>query len=112
MVKVDRPVQIPHFEEDLFEPDEPHVMPPSANIPDSETLRQPSTTPAFSQPQARSAVWSPPLGMAGGSLADLNYGRLVRSSASSAARCVACHGVCSHPVPAALVGRGCLSCNF
>src|SRR5262245_5596385 len=38
-------------------------------------------------------------GMAGGSLADLNYGRLTRSSASHAARWVARHGVASQPCP-------------
>ena len=43
--------------------------------------------------------------MAGGSLADVNYWRLVLSNASHAARCVACHGVRSHPVPVALVGE-------
>jgi hypothetical protein len=43
--------------------------------------------------------------MAGGSLADVNYWRLVRSSASHAARCVASHGVGSQLVPVALVGE-------
>jgi hypothetical protein len=45
------------------------------------------------------------LGTAGGSLADLNYRRLARSSAPHAARCVARHGVRSHAVPVALVGE-------
>ena len=39
-----------------------------------------------------------------GSLADLNYWRRARSSASQAARCVACQGVRSHAVPVALMG--------
>jgi hypothetical protein len=43
--------------------------------------------------------------MAGGSLADLNYWRCARSNASHAARCMACHGVRSQPVPVALVGE-------
>jgi hypothetical protein len=41
------------------------------------------------------------VGMAGGSLADLNYGRCARSSASHAARCVAC--------PRRALPRGCPS---
>jgi len=43
--------------------------------------------------------------VAGGSLADLKYWRLAQSNASHAARCVACQGVRSHPVPVALVGE-------
>ena len=39
------------------------------------------------------------------SLSELNYRRCARSSASHAARCVACHGVRSHAVPVALVGE-------
>jgi hypothetical protein len=43
--------------------------------------------------------------MARASLADVNYWRLVLSSAAHAARCVACHGVGSHTVSVALVGE-------
>ena len=43
------------------------------------------------------------VGMAGGSLADLNYAR--GSSASHPAPCVACHGVRSHVVAVALMGE-------
>ena len=45
------------------------------------------------------------VGMAGGSLADLNYGWCARSNAAHAARCVACQGVSSHAEPVALVGE-------
>src|SRR5882724_6344465 len=41
------------------------------------------------------------VGMAGGSLADLNYWRLTLSNAAHAALCVACQGVRSHAVPVA-----------
>jgi hypothetical protein len=44
-------------------------------------------------------------GWLAGSLAGLNYGRRARSISSHAARCVACQGVRSHPVPVALVGE-------
>ena len=44
-------------------------------------------------------------GWLAGSLTEPNYGRCARSNASHAARCVACHGVRSHPVPVALVGE-------
>ena len=42
------------------------------------------------------------MGMAGGSLAEMNYGRLAQSRASHAATWTAPHGVRSHPVPVAL----------
>ena len=48
---------------------------------------------------------APRWGGLAGSLADLNYWRLTLSNASQATRCVACHGVGSHPVPVALVGE-------
>src|SRR5262245_12409830 len=62
--------------------------------------------PECEQREIRSVAMRTSLWMAGASLADQNYGRCTRSNASHAARCVACHGMRSHPVPVALVGDG------